>query len=608
MFNSTPDGAVNDLANGTLGNSAIPSSRHTFPYGSKRYSFNGSNTSLTNTPAAPVGQPSFSFHQRAGSNSSSSRTRPRSFFGGEPTSNPIWEDDTGSSFGGMDASADTEKLKHRYSANFSSRRASYTPTASLLPPAEPRTPRLRSGSPSRSSSPVRQQKLSPSRQRTSSPAKKQPFSFGSQELTMLGISGSPSLVAKPAHRKGHRYKHSSVSMNLFQEPIPIAEANNQPNLIPDLYPIPNFKESSESASDSQKFKLAMSLVHSLTSVVVFLTGFYTQQQAFSTLAHLIFYDSLGSLMTSCVDVMSNFEVWSKSSIAYPFGLGRLEVLTSFALSTSLVMVGCDLVSHFIEELVLGIVDPSMGDSTEHSAHHIHGTKENGAVDWLLYELVLMLVFAVTWVTSTYILEQTPLLELVETMGLKNRSIKDTGLLASQTRHSQQKAFTQRVRNMLKILIKNPIRLLTLLYSAFFSVVPVIPENLKEQFGFDLNESSTLVVASLLCYAGWNLVKTLGGILLISFPYSDYDFTVTKASILDRVQNLACFKAAYRIDKLHFTKANPRLYLAGVVVHMKGASSDDESRMTFEINRIIVQTMKNFESDCEVETTISADRL
>lgn len=625
LSNSASYSAAN-LAHSSLSN--LTNNHQNFPYASKRYSFNGSNSSLVNSPAAPVGQPSFSHHQRTGSNSASSRPRPRSFFGGDTSNIPIWEyggtsplmDKTTSAANtagtaGIAAGQipDLERPRNRNSGHFSSRRSSYTPVASLLPPSEVRTPRLRSGSPSRESSPVRHYHASPQRQRASLPSKMQPFNFQPQDLGIpsIGHGHSPSLVAKPAHRKGHRYKHSSVSMNLFQEPLPIIDANQQPNLIPDLYPIPNFKESFGSADKSQKFKLGLSLAHALTAVIVFIAGARMQQHAFSTLAHLVFYDSLGSLMAACVAIMSNFEVWGKSSIAYPFGLGRLEVLTSFALSTSLVMVGCDLISHFVEEMIVGLVDPKLAESADHGAHHIHASSQTTTVGWILYELVLVLAIAVTWITSTYIFDLPLLLELMVKPDQKSASAstKETGILdASTTSLPHKNEIVHRLKCVLSILVNNPIRLLTLVYALFLLVVPIVPESLKDQFGFDLNESSTLVVASLLCYAGWNLVQTLGGILLVSFPYSDYDFTVTKQTVLDKILNLACFKAAYNIEKLHFTKASPSFYLAGVQVRMQGGSSDDESRLVFEINRIIVDTLKKFESGCLVETTISADRV
>lgn len=427
---------------------------------------------------------------------------------------------------------------------------------------------------------------------------------------MVDGNGSNLLLAvKPAHRKGHRYKHSSVSMNLFQEPIPIADANQQPELIPDLYPIPNWRELLASALAGQKFKLALSCAHFVASLVVFVAGVRMSQPAFSTLAHLVFYDSLGSMVVAFVDLMSNFEVWSKSSIAYPFGLGRLEVLMGFALSTSLIMVGCDLVSHFVEETIVSFVVPASDDSTEHGAHHIHGS-ENGPVNWFLYELVLAIVLAVTWITSTYIFDHGSISDMMadtETKLVKAKILRGRGtggLLNDQTAHG---SWTGQIKDVAGTMVKHPIRLLTLTYSIFLFFRPLLPADLKESIGFDLDEVSALVVASTLCYAGWGLVKTLGGILLISFPYSNHDYTLLKASLTDSIISLPTFKSSYSMSNLFVTKINYQLYVVGVKISMKGGSADDESRLLFEINRIIDSTIKVFESDSKVEITIDVDR-
>lgn len=552
-----------------------------FPYANKRLSIYESANSLLSSPAAPVGQPSFSYHQRAGSSSAGTRPRPRSVLFNDPAANFMIHEH---------ASPSNDPPK-RNSILFAKNQ--YTP-ASLPPPTEPRLARLRSNSPSRRSSPGRQKSVSPYR-RSTSPVKALPFNFKPQDLNQPNT-----LAVKPAYRKGHRYKHSSVSMNLFQEPIPIADANLQPDLIPDLYPIPNFKESVGSANPTQKFKLALSVAHFVTAIIVFLAGVHTHQAAFSTLAHLVFYDSLGSFMVACVDIMSNFEVWGKSSIAYPFGLSRLETLTGFGLSTSLIMVGCDLVSHFVEELVVNLVDPSLEGSSEHGSHHIHGS-EHSRVDWFLYELILVVVILVTWFTSMLIFDVAPISDL---MSVEKPPSPKKGLLG----RSQPIVENNPRLSILRIFARNPIRVLTLTYSVFLSVVPLLSDRVKEKFGLDVNEVSTLVVASTLCYAGWSLVKTLGGILLISFPYSDYDYNMSKACIHDRISQLQCFKTTYLIKKLFVTKVSPQLYVSGVEVIMKGGSPDDESRLIFEINRIIVNTLKDFESGCVVETTISTERV
>lgn len=560
------------------------------PFHNRRYSNNSATPSLTNSP---VGQPSNSYHQRAGSNAGA-RPRPRSMLGSETANYAIWEDDKPP---GLDNLA-----RNRHSAYLSSK---LTP---LGPPLDTRMGRSRSGSPVRSTSPVRRTNRSPYR-RGSSPSK-EPFNFKLQDI-MISHSNSLnlSLVVKPAHRKGHRYKHSSVSMNLFQEPVPIADANLQQNLIPDLYPIPNFRESLTSAGQSQKFKLLLSVAHFVVSVLVFLVGVKCHQPTFSTLAHLVFYDSLGSLVVACVDIASNFEVWNKSSIAYPFGLGRLEVLTGFALSASLVMVGCDLVSHFVEELVISYVDNSSEDSIEHGAHHIHGSSDS--VNWLLYQTILLIVIAVTFITSKCIFEGGKISQMMadtDMISVKKKITKSkTGGMLNES-NQEAPGFMPVVKSVLHVLVKNPIRLLTLGYSLFLMCLPMLPMSLNESIGFDINELSTLVVAATLCFAGWNLVKTLGGILLISFPYSDYDYNVLRASITDNIHNLPSFKSTYSIDSLFVTKVNYQLYIANVGVTMKGGSTDDESRLLFEVNRILEKSVKDFDADSKVETTISVTRV
>lgn len=591
--NSMPSTPVrSELVDSTLssGNVSVPNQVPTYP---NRLINNANFASLQNSPTGFLNQPSFSSNQRSYSNSSS-RPRPRSMFGGDIHSSAIYED------------VDQSQAKQPDSRSRNRNSFHYTPKMTYSPAFGPleQKARSRSNSPKRSSSPSRRTNMSPYRTRASSPTK-QPFNFKPQDIMLHGGGSNLSLVAKPLHRKGHRYKHSSVSMNLFQEPLPIDGVNLQQNLLPDLYPIPNLRESLASANGEQKLKLSFAFSHFFMSGLVFFIGVKYQQPAFSTLAHLVFYDSLGSLLVASVDIMSNFEAWSKSSIAYPFGLGRLEVLTGFALSASLVMVGCDLVSHFVEELVVSYVEPS---SEEHGLHHIHGSN-NPNVNWFLYELVLLSVIAMTWLTSTIIFAHgtiSKMLAETESKLANTASKSKDGLLDTGSASTNPKV--SNFKNLIDIFAKNPIRLLTLLYSLFLFFVPMIPSSLKTKFGFDINEMSTLVVAFTLCYAGWNVLKTLGGILLISFPYSDYDYNVLKASIIDKILSLPSFKKSYTLGNFSFSKVNYQLYVVGVCVSMKGGSADDESRLLFEINRIIETTLNGFERDARVETTISVERV
>lgn len=41
--------------------------------------------------------------------------------------------------------------------------------------------------------------------------------------------------------------------------------------------------------------------------------------ALTALSHLILFDALGAMLCVSVDVLSNFEVWKRSSIRHPFG-------------------------------------------------------------------------------------------------------------------------------------------------------------------------------------------------------------------------------------------------------------------------------------------------
>lgn len=473
-------------------------------------------------------------------------------------------------------------------------------------------------SPYRSSSPVRN--ASPSRmprsygskspvRRSSSPSKSyQPFNFQPQELMLHSNNSGLSLQVKPAHRKGHKYKHSSISMNLFQEPPPALSLSNKALNVPDLYPIPNFRELILSVKPAQKFRLSWSVFHLVMALFIFVVGFKFSLPSFSTLAHLVFYDSLGSLVIVFVDIMSNFEVWNNSSIAYPFGLGRLEVLVGFALSASLIMVGFDLVSHFIEEFIILMyisegAEPHEGE--QHLSHHIHG--ENGSnANWFVYELVLLFTIAVTLISSNKVLAHDKINEIISTQE-PNKS--KGGILEEGFLSSKSSKFLTEFQKFINICTRNPTHLLTLIYSTFLVVVPLIPELIVNESAFDLNDIATLVVSLSLVYTGWKLVKTLGGILLCSYPYSDYDYHVLKSNIMDSIMAVDAFKRSHTIDKFYITKFKYDFYVVGLKVVMKGADPDEESTLRYEVDRIIRNEIKNLnEGNTRIEITIDIDRF
>lgn len=490
------------------------------------------------------------------------------------------------------------------------RRNNYIPPPIIAPPHS-----SRSSSPTRSTSPSRTNKnfrsKSPIR-RGSSPVKLyQPFNFTSQEV-MLNNGTTPNSSLKPAHRKGHKYKHSSVSMNYFQEPTPSKVNDSQYlNAIPDLYPIPTIKESLNSITNDQKIKVGWSIIHLTLSLIVFVSGHNVHAPELSTLAHLIFYDSLGSMVIILVEIMSNFEVWNNSSIAYPFGLGRLEVLIGFGLAASLIMVGFDLLSHNLEEFIVMFIGLESEEGHHgRGSHHVH-RDENGSTDSFIYFSVLFLTFVVTLVTSNYILTAKKLNKIIKENPTHSRNVSNIGILDDIMLEDLQKKdkFTKKLDDFTNIITKNPTYILTLLYTTYLILSPIISEFILRQLEIDANEFASFIISLLFCLTGWKLVKALGGILLLSYPSSNELYNKLKISITNDIVKLDCFKQSYKLEKLFITKFNYEVFVVGVRVSMIGGSVDDEARVRFEISRLIRSKLERRQKGSfKMELTIDIDRV
>ncbi|TGO35232.1 hypothetical protein BHYA_0165g00040 [Botrytis hyacinthi] len=206
-----------------------------------------------------------------------------------------------------------------------------------------------------------------------------PFNFQTQT-----IKDAPVAKSNIGQRRGHRYKHSSVSTQhqIFLEPPPRA-----PLALPASLPIPTFKEAWKSMSKEQTTRIAWCLCHALISAFVL----YSAQGslALTALSHLIFFDAVSATICVVVDVFCNFEVWKRSSIRHPFGLERAEVLAGFAMSVFLLFMGFDLISHNLKHVLEGLGD--------HSPHHPHSHQRvsPGSVDTAaLLSIVATLVSAI----------------------------------------------------------------------------------------------------------------------------------------------------------------------------------------------------------------------
>ncbi|KAI1391196.1 cation efflux family-domain-containing protein [Hypoxylon trugodes] len=185
-----------------------------------------------------------------------------------------------------------------------------------------------------------------------------PFNFQTQI-----ISTSP---VKPnvGQRRGHKYKHSSISAQhqIFQEPPP-----RPPLALPRDLPIPTVREAWKSMSKDQRRRLYWCTCHLFIAISVFLSAHGSL--AMTALSHLVFFDVGSALICVAVDVFGNFEVWKRSSIRHPFGLERAEVLAGFALSIFLIFGGFDLVSHNLKHVLEG--------KGGHAPHHPDPHEEEG---------------------------------------------------------------------------------------------------------------------------------------------------------------------------------------------------------------------------------------
>lgn len=136
-----------------------------------------------------------------------------------------------------------------------------------------------------------------------------PFNFQTQTYT---LGKSPVLRSSVGQRRGHKYKHSSVSHQIFLEPPPRA-----PLRLPASLPIPTIKEGWKSMSREQALRLSWCFCH--LSVAAWVQWTAQGSLSLTALSHLIFYDAIGAFLCAGVEVLSNFEVWKVSSIRQPFG-------------------------------------------------------------------------------------------------------------------------------------------------------------------------------------------------------------------------------------------------------------------------------------------------
>ncbi|KAF2016226.1 cation efflux family protein-like protein [Aaosphaeria arxii CBS 175.79] len=290
-----------------------------------------------------------------------------------------------------------------------------------------------------------------------------PFNFQSVQYMPNKPQANKSDVGR---RRGHKYKHSSVSHQIFLEP-----PSRAPLQLPASLPIPTFKEYRSSMSREQTLRLGWCFGHLMVAGLV-QWGAH-ESLALTVLSRLIFYDALGAFLCVGVDVGSNFEVWKRSTVRHPFGFERSEVVAGLAMSVGLLFMGLDLISHGLTH--------ALEDKGDHQPHHghSHGRVSPGSID----------LAALSGIVST----------LISALVLKNHARIGKVMRLSA------------IANLPSVL-SNPSHFLTLSCSALLLLLPL----LSIQMYVWLDRTLSFSVAIAMVALGWIQGWTLGKMLLMSY--------------------------------------------------------------------------------------------
>ncbi|KAK7403941.1 cation diffusion zinc membrane transporter Zrg17 [Neonectria punicea] len=355
-----------------------------------------------------------------------------------------------------------------------------------------------------------------------------PFNFKTQV-----ISTGP-VKSNIGQRRGHRYKHSSISSQhqIFQEP-----PQRPPPVLPASLPIPTVKEAWKSMTKDQRIHLYWSLCHLAVATYVFFRS--DGSLATTALSHLVFFDAGSAAVCVVVDVLGNFDVWRRSSIRHPFGLERAEVLAGFAMSIFLLFGGFDLVSHTLKHFL-----ESLGN---HEAHHGHeyGEGPDTSIDFVCGAAII----------ST----------LVSAYGLRNHAriarLMKVSYLAS-----------------LPSVLSNPFHFLTLSFSALIALLPLLSISLYTW----LDRLICAVIAFAMFSLGMRLAVAQGLMLLMSYGGSDGNLGVS--SVLKEIESEPSIVS---IDDAQFWQVHYGLCMANLKLSVvKGYNEMSLSKLRYRITGLI----------------------
>ncbi|KAL8736023.1 MAG: hypothetical protein Q9166_000585 [cf. Caloplaca sp. 2 TL-2023] len=339
------------------------------------------------------------------------------------------------------------------------------------------------------------------------------------------LAKSPITKSSVGQRRGHKYKHSSVSHQIFLEPAPRA-----PLALPNSLPVPTLKECRRSMSREQNTRFWWSICHMMVAAYTLWSA--EGSLALTALSHLILFDSLGAMLCVVVDVLGNFEVWKRSSIRHPFGLERAEVLAGFAMSVLLLFMGMDLISHNLEHVL-----ESMG----HEAHYVHDHER----------------------VSPGEIDTASLLTIISTL---------ISAFALGNHARMGKAMRFAYIESLPSILANPSHFLTISCSMMLLILPL----LSIQVYMWLDRALSLTIAVSMCVLGFRLVKTLGFMLLLSY---------SGGGVQDVMRDIETDPSVSAIEEARFWQVHYGLCMANLKLRVRG-TEDGLVKLTDRITSLI----------------------
>ena len=382
-----------------------------------------------------------------------------------------------------------------------------------------------------------------------------PFKFTTQPYTAGSLNAQSSKPELLGRRKGHKYRHSSIHAS-YMDTLVQPPSMRTPLTMPSALPIPTRKEAWRSLTPHQTARLGWCLCHFLIAAYIQFSS--SGSLAMTALSRLLLFDAAGATICVVVDVMSNFEVWQRSSLKHPFGLERADVLAGFAMAVFIGFMGLDILSHGITH--------SLENLGSHVAHSSHTHERVGAA---AVDLASVLAIGSTLVSAL--------------------------LLRNHARIGRAMRF-ELIAGWGAVL-GNPSHFLTLSASVLLLIMPFL--SLSTYKYFDL--SFSVLIATLMIAFGIRLGTSLASMLLMS-----YQPTRDKNAVRELVNSIETDPGVAAVEEARFWQVHYGLGMANV--KLRYWSADDAARVRQRVVSMVRQRLGGMRGlGWEVSVQMTAER-